>query len=78
MTVETSDYILNVETLDAISEEIGGWLETLGYPRKEAVRLRLTMEELLLRIMEHRETAQRIQLSRQKRFGRRKACRGDV
>ena len=39
--------------VDAASEQMACWLAELGVPSRDTLRIRLTMEELLLRISEH-------------------------
>ena len=39
--------------VDAASEQMAFWLAELGVPSRDALRIRLTMEELLLRVFEH-------------------------
>ena len=39
--------------VDLTSQEMAAWLAETGVPRRDALRIRLTMEELLLRICEH-------------------------
>lgn len=39
--------------VDLASQEMAAWLAETGVPRRDALRIRLTMEELLLRICEH-------------------------
>lgn len=45
--------LLNREGVDIASQEIDAWLAETGVPRRDTLRIRLTMEELLLRICEH-------------------------
>lgn len=44
---------LDREGVDVASKAIDAWLAKLSVPRRDALRTRLTMEELLLRICEH-------------------------
>lgn len=47
------ELILDQAGVDAVSLEIAAWLADLKLSRQERVRIRLTMEELLLRVSEH-------------------------
>lgn len=47
--------ILDRAGVDAVSQEIAAWLTDLGLSGQERIRIRLTMEELLLRVSEHFE-----------------------
>ena len=49
------DLILDRTGVDTVSQEIAAWLVDLELSRQERLRIRLTMEELLLRISEHFE-----------------------
>ena len=51
--MKQTELLLNREGVDAASQEMAAWLAELGVPRRDAIRIRLTMEELLLRICEH-------------------------
>ncbi|MBQ1369322.1 MAG: cation:dicarboxylase symporter family transporter [Firmicutes bacterium] len=53
MKLTETELFLNREGVDAASQEMADWLAELGVPRRDALRIRLTMEELLLRICEH-------------------------
>ena len=49
----TAEYILNGETIDLISEKSGEFLETLGMERANILGIRLSLEEALLRWLDH-------------------------
>lgn len=49
------EYILDRPGIDAIAEEVQKWLKRAGVSKNSGVRIRLTMEELLLRIYGHYE-----------------------
>ena len=48
-----TELFLNRAGVDAASEQMACWLAELGVPSRDTLRIRLTMEELLLRISEH-------------------------
>ena len=58
--------------IDAAAEAVQGWLTAAGVKRKDAIRVRLTMEELLSRVSENAGGKLSAELSMSKRFG---ACR---
>ena len=47
------EYLLDHSGVDAVSADIGEWLDSSGTDRKMSIRLRLSMEELLLRVSDH-------------------------
>ena len=47
------ELLLDQAGVDFVSQEIAAWLVDLGLSKTERLRIRLTMEELLLRICEH-------------------------
>ena len=70
--MKEKEYLLNADGVDEISEELQKVLTEQGMERREALRIRLTIEELLLRVMEHNKDAPVMAtLSVRKRFGAR-------
>ena len=70
--MKEKEYLLNAGGVDEISEELQEVLTEQGMERREALRIRLTIEELLLRVMEHNHDAPvTATLSVRKRFGAR-------
>ncbi len=55
--------------IDTAAETIQRWMTEAGVNRKDVLRVRLTMEELLGRVCAHAEEALHAQLSMSKRFG---------
>ena len=53
MAYTEKTYQLNSAGIDAVSEDVRSWLESMNVDQKEKIRIRLTVEELLLRISEH-------------------------
>ena len=47
------ELLLDQAGVDTVSQEIASWLADLGLSGQERIRIRLTMEELLLRVSEH-------------------------
>ena len=70
--MKEKEYLLNAGGVDEISEELQEVLTEQGMERREALRIRLTIEELLLRVMDHNKDAPvTATLSVRKRFGTR-------
>jgi len=67
--IKETEYLLDRAGVDAVSEQIGEWLKKTGYQKENILRLRLTMEELLLRVCEHFEEKMTGTLVMTKRFG---------
>ena len=53
MAFTEKTYQLNSAGIDAVSEDVRVWLESTNVDHKDTIRIRLTIEELLLRISEH-------------------------
>ena len=53
MAYTEKTYQLNSAGIDAVSEDVRVWLESTNVDHKDTIRIRLTIEELLLRISEH-------------------------
>ena len=53
MAYTEKTYQLNSAGVDAVSEDVRVWLESMNVDHKDTIRIRLTIEELLLRISEH-------------------------
>ena len=70
--MKEKEYLLNADGVDEISAELQKVLTGQGMERREALRIRLTIEELLLRVMDHNKDAPvTATLSVRKRFGTR-------
>ena len=68
--MKAREYLLNADGLDQIAAVLQEVLSDQGLERREALRIRLTMEELLLRVMEAQgEDPVTVTLSMKKRFG---------
>ena len=52
MSLQWKNYELNAQAVDDISELIRQFLDDAGIERRNIIRIRLTMEELLLRIID--------------------------
>lgn len=65
-----TEYLLDGSGVDAAADAISVWAKQIGIERRNALRIRLTMEELLLRISRHSGMTQRGTLRLWKRFGR--------
>ena len=50
MSLKWQEYTLDAKAVDDISESIKSFLESLNMERRNVLRIRLTMEELLLRL----------------------------
>ena len=57
-----------VQGVDAISDKIVGKLEKYGVGKKDIIRIRLTIEEQLLKVSEHYEGETTVTLRMGKRF----------
>ena len=69
MKAVEKEFLLDPAGVDAVSEVVDEWLKSLKMERRDAIRLRLTMEELLLRVSEHFDGAITGALRMGKRFG---------
>ena len=70
MTVKTTIIPLDPEGVDRIAEEIQTFFEEQGLSRREVLRIRLTMETMLLRLLAWEERPKTVSLSLGKRFRR--------
>ena len=52
MGLNTKEYILDEAAVEAVSVDLQAYLQGLGVDRKSILRLRLSVEEMLLNIME--------------------------
>ena len=69
MKTTEKQLLLNPAGVDEASELIGTWLKDIGITGRDALRIRLTMEELLLRISSHFAAGISGTLTLGKRFG---------
>ena len=70
--MKEKEYILNADGVDQISMDMQALLAEQGMERREALRVRLSIEELLLRVMDaNRGEPVPAELTLRKRFGRR-------
>lgn len=67
---ETKEYKLNNEAIQQAVAEIDPFLKKEKIDRQNAIRLRLTLEELLLRLREREDAPDTFQLSMGRRFGK--------
>ena len=74
MKVKTQSVRLNSQGIDLVSETMQGWLETAGFPRREILRIRLTLEELLAAISAHSGEDTPAELRFGKHFGKWEIC----
>ena len=63
-----NEYVLDRAGVDAVSQDIYDWMQEVGVERRTAIRLRMTAEEVLLRISEHYQETKVISLCLKKRF----------
>ena len=70
MSLKWKQYELNAKAVDDISETIDQFLKSTGAERRNILRIRLTMEELLLRILDSKEPPHLAELGLGKQFGR--------
>lgn len=63
------EYILDRSKVDEISAQMEEWLKKIGVSRQNIIRLRLSMEELLLRVCERCGGSKKIELIIEKRLG---------
>lgn len=61
--------ILNPAGIDEASETVSAWLRDAGAERTDIIRIRLTIEDILLNISDHTEETIRAELSFFHRFG---------
>ncbi len=67
---ETKEYKLNNEAIQQAVAEIDPFLKKEKIDRQNALRLRLTLEELLLRLREREDAPDTFQLLMGRRFGK--------
>ncbi|MBR1659154.1 MAG: cation:dicarboxylase symporter family transporter, partial [Oscillospiraceae bacterium] len=70
MAWNTKTYPLEPQAIDQIADEIQSFLISVSIPGKDCLRLRLAMEEILLRVMESPMPPESVELGTGKRFGR--------
>ena len=68
-TIIWQQYALNEKSVDSISLSVQTYLERLGTERRNIQRIRLTIEELILRIIEGTEDINSITVGIGKSFG---------
>ena len=70
MPLQWKNYELNEQAVDDISESIRQFLDDEGIERRNAVRIRLTMEEIMLRIIDAKGNAFPVSFGMGKPFGK--------
>ena len=70
MPLQWKNYELNEQAVDDISESIRQFLDDEGIERRNAVRIRLTMEEIMLRIIDAKGNAFPVSFGMGKQFGK--------
>ncbi len=70
MSVKWNEYELTAKAIDDISESIREYLESLSIERRNILRIRLTMEEMLLRIRDVQDRPLQISLGLGKQYGK--------
>lgn len=70
MKTTEKEYILDPAGVDAISEDCRAFMTACGVQRESVLRVRLTAEELLIRVMEHYEAPLSVTLRLGRRLGR--------
>lgn len=70
MSLKWTEYELNAYAIDDISEAIDQFLNGAGVERRNILRIRLTLEEMLLRVRDMKEPPQRVSLGLGKQFGK--------
>ena len=63
------DYLLDAAGIDAVSARISEWLQKNQYSKENAIRLRFTMEEVLLKLSRHFDETLTGTLIMTRRFG---------
>lgn len=70
MNMNWRQYALSGDTVDLISQEVQEYCDRLGNDSKEKQRIRLTVEEILLRLLEQGEDGMPIEVGIGPRFGK--------
>ena len=70
MAIKQQEYTLSLEAVDQIADAIQAFLLERRVERRNALRLRLAMEEILLRLLDAPEPPETVTLGMGKRFGR--------
>ncbi|MBQ3378623.1 MAG: cation:dicarboxylase symporter family transporter [Clostridia bacterium] len=70
MALAWKDYELSPEAVEEISADLQSYISSLGAKRREILRIRLTVEEILIRIMEGKEDTPQIKVGMGKQYGR--------
>ena len=74
MPLQWKSYELNEQAVDDISESIGRFLDNEGIERRNAVRIRLAMEELMLRIIDAKGNAFPVSFGMGRQYGKHAVC----
>ena len=74
MPLQWKSYELNEQAVDDISESIGRFLDNEEIERRNAVRIRLTMEELMLRIIDAKGNAFPVSFGMGRQYGKHAVC----
>ena len=70
MSLKWQEYTLDAKAVDDISESIKSFLESLNMERRNVLRIRLTMEELLLRLHDRSDGPAAVSLGLGKQYGK--------
>lgn len=71
---KTQKYELSADVVDTVSTEVQDYLKALGKERSDILRIRLTVEELLLNILNSEAPVEEVSIGMGKRFGRHVFC----
>ena len=69
MAMKSKTYPVDRNTVDTVSAEIQDYLNQLGVERRNIQRIRLTVEEILLNILENHDSPREISIMIGKQFG---------
>ena len=70
MSAAWKEYILNGDTIEEISAEVQAYMEEIDEDKRNILRSRLLIEELLLRIRDHHETEIKLHVLIGRHYGR--------
>ncbi|MEE3468033.1 MAG: cation:dicarboxylase symporter family transporter [Eubacterium sp.] len=69
MSMNYTSYTLTAETIVTITREIADYVNTLGDNAADATRIRLTVEELLLRILKNPDSENEVRIGYGRKYG---------
>ena len=70
MKLSYKEYTLNEAAVDAVSADVQDYLKTLNTESRSLQRIRLTVEEILLNLLDHGESGMTISVGLGRQFGR--------